>query len=70
MRKKAKFLEIYLYFSVFGAIKIIMDDHGLTLFTPFHKVQKFLNEHLEVNVVQQSNIEPLFVFKRFYDVKG
>lgn len=70
MRRKAKFLEIYLYFSVFGAMKIIGDEQGLTLFTPFYKVQKFLNEHLEINVVQQSNIEPLFVFKRFYDIKG
>ena len=70
MRKRTKYLEIYLYFSVFGALKILIDSQGVSVFTPFVKVQKFLNEHLEVNVSQESKIEPLFVFKRLFDFKG
>lgn len=70
MRKKAKYLEIYLYFGVFGALKILMDNHGVSIFTPFAKVQKFLNEHLDFNVEQENKIEPLFVFKKFFDFKG
>lgn len=70
MKKRAKFLEIYLYFSVFGALKIFIDEGGISLFTPFLKVQKFLNEHLEINVSQDKNIQPLFIFKKLFDFKG
>lgn len=70
MRKRAKYLEIYLYFSVFGALKILIDSQGISVFTPFAKVQKFLNEHLDFNVSQENKIEPLFVFKRLFDFKG
>ncbi|MEE6541754.1 hypothetical protein VWN01_09075, partial [Campylobacter coli] len=37
---------------------------------PFFKVQKFLNEHLQFNVLQDKNIQPLFVFKKLFDFKG
>ncbi|MBZ7930695.1 hypothetical protein H2268_00140 [Campylobacter sp. RM12910] len=70
MKKKTKFLEIYLYFSVFGALKILIDSHGVSIFTPFFKVQKFLNEHLKFNVIQDNKITPLFVFKKLFDFKG
>lgn len=70
MKKRAKFLEIYLYFSVFGALKIFIDEGGISLFTPFLKVQKFLNEHLQINVLQDKNIQPLFVFKKLFNFKG
>ena len=70
MRKKDKYLEIYLYFSVFGPLRILIDSQGITVFTPFIKVQKFLNEHLEFNVLHTSKIEPLFVFKRLSSFKG
>ena len=70
MRKRAKYLEIYLYFSVFGALKILIVSQGISVFTPFAKVQKFLNEHLDFNVSQENKIEPLFVFKRLFDFKG
>lgn len=70
MKKKTKFLEIYLYFSVFGALKILIDEGGVSIFTPFFKVQKFLNEHLKFSVFQEKNIQPLFVFKKLFDFKG
>ncbi|MBM0637069.1 hypothetical protein LNU06_02775 [Campylobacter sp. VicNov18] len=70
MRKKAKYLELYLYFSVFGALKILIDSQGISIFTPFAKVEQFLNEHLDFNVLQKNNIKPLFIFKRFFDFKG
>ncbi|HIC9365571.1 TPA: hypothetical protein ACW4I4_001517, partial [Campylobacter coli] len=70
MKKRVKFLEIYLYFSVFGALKILIDEGGISIFTPFFKVQKFLNEHLQCNVLQDKNIQPLFVFKKLFDFKG
>ncbi|ECR9577145.1 hypothetical protein F2M64_07170 [Campylobacter coli] len=70
MKKRVKFLEIYLYFSVFGALKILIDEGGISIFTPFFKVQKFLNEHLQFNVLQDKNIQPLFVFKKLFDFKG
>ncbi|MBZ7970019.1 hypothetical protein H2250_03105 [Campylobacter sp. RM3125] len=70
MKKKTKFLEIYLYFSVFGALKILINSHGVSIFTPFFKVQKFLNEHLQFNVIQDNKITPLFVFKKLFDFKG
>ena len=70
MKKRLKYLEIYLFFSVFGALKIIIDNEGLSIFTPFLKVAKFLNEHLEFSVFTEAKIEPLFVFKKFSDFKG
>lgn len=70
MRKKEKILELYLYFSVFGALRILIDTNGVSIFTPFFKVQKFLNENLNFNVFQDSKIEPLFTFKRLFDFKG
>ncbi len=70
MRKKAEFVEIYLYFSVFGALKILIDKGGISIFTPFFKVQKFLNENLKFSVFQDSKVTPLFVFKRLFDFKG
>ncbi|MGH2267577.1 hypothetical protein [Campylobacter taeniopygiae] len=70
MKKRTKFLEIYLYFSVFGALKILIDNHGVSIFTPFFKVQKFLNEHLNFSVTQDNKIAPLFVFKKLSDFKG
>ncbi|TKX29994.1 hypothetical protein [Campylobacter estrildidarum] len=70
MKKKAKFLEIYLYFSVFGALRILIDQNGVSIFTPFLKVQKFLNEHLNFNVMQDTKFEPLFTFKKLFDFKG
>jgi len=70
MRKKENFLELYLYFSVFGALKILIDENGVSIFTPFAKVRNFLNEHLEFNVLQDKTIEPLFIFKKLFDFKG
>lgn len=70
MKKNLKFLEIYLYFSVFGALKIFIDEGGVSIFTPFLKVQKFLNEHLDFSVFHDDKIQPLFVFKKLFDFKG
>ncbi|MDX2323307.1 hypothetical protein IRA69_03515 [Campylobacter hepaticus] len=70
MCKKSKYLEIYLYFSVFGALKILIDSQGVSIFTPFAKVQKFLNKYLDFNITQENDIKPLFVFKKFFDFKG
>ncbi|TKX32472.1 hypothetical protein [Campylobacter aviculae] len=70
MKKKSKFLEIYLYFSVFGALRILIDQNGVSIFTPFLKVQKFLDKHLSFSITQDTKIEPLFVFKKLFDFKG
>ena len=70
MRKKGEILELYFYFSVFGALKILIDKGGVSIFTPFFKVQNFLNENLKFNVFQDSKIEPLFTLKRLFDFKG
>lgn len=70
MRKRGKNFELYLYFSVFGALKMIGDEKEISLFTPFLKVQSFLSAHLEIPVYQKNGIEPLFTFKKLFDFKG
>ncbi|WP_223810166.1 MULTISPECIES: hypothetical protein [unclassified Campylobacter] len=70
MRKNENFIELYLYFSVFGALKIIIDKKGVSIFTPFLKVQKFLNKHLEYNVLHDNKLKPLYTFKKLFDFKG
>ncbi|ARE80472.1 hypothetical protein [Campylobacter helveticus] len=70
LRKRGSVLEIYLYFSVFGALKIVKDDVGISIFTPFLKVQKFLNEHLEYRVFQDKNLKAFFEYKKLLDFKG
>lgn len=55
--------ELYLYFSVFGAIKIINQNGEITFFTPFAKVKNFLNR-LNFNIFQ-AKFSPLFEKVRF-----
>ncbi|MBK1971492.1 hypothetical protein JG677_01065 [Campylobacter sp. TTU-622] len=68
--KKDKFLEIYLFFSVFGPLRILIKEDEILIKTPFLKVQKFLSEHLKLQVLQDVNIKPLFIFKKLFDFKG
>lgn len=70
MKKRDKILEFYLYFSVFGALRILIKEGEVSIFTPFLKVQRFLNENLKFSVFEDSKIQPLFIFKRLFDVKG
>ena len=69
MKKGAKKLEIYLYFSIFGAIKIILENDEITLYSPFYKVCKFLSENLQIKVFHEQNIKPFFVFKKLAKAK-
>lgn len=70
LRKRANAVELYLYFSVFGALKIVKDEVGISIFTPFFKVQKFLNEHLDYRVFQDKNLKAFFEYKKLLDFKG
>ncbi|MDO4673963.1 hypothetical protein [Campylobacter sp.] len=70
MKKRGGNLELYLYFSVFGALKMLSDEAGVRLFTPFLKVQKFLSTQLEIPILCEGKIEPLFAFKKLFDFKG
>ncbi|MDL0101058.1 hypothetical protein [Campylobacter felis] len=70
LRKRGDTIELYLYFSVFGALKIVKDKVGISIFTPFFKVQKFLNEHLEYRVFQDKNLKAFFEYKKLLDFKG
>ena len=70
LRKRGDTIELYLYFSVFGALKIVKDEVGISIFTPFFKVQKFLNEHLEYRVFQDKNLKAFFEYKKLLDFKG
>lgn len=70
LRKSALRLEIYLYFSVFGSLKFILDDKGLSLYTPFAKVASFLRKHLECEIYEDKNLKALFEFKKLLDFKG
>ncbi|WP_172586650.1 hypothetical protein [Campylobacter sp. P255] len=68
-RKNGNILEVYLYFEIFGALKIIVNDGKVErIQTPFSKVAQFLNEHFKFEVV--SSLQPMFVFKRLMDIKG
>ncbi|MCW1360086.1 hypothetical protein [Campylobacter sp. CCS1377] len=62
--------ELYLYFSVFGALKIIFNEQNMQIFSPFAKVQIFLSQYLEKEVIQEQKINALFVFKKLLDFKG
>ncbi|TBR81419.1 hypothetical protein DU473_03510 [Campylobacter novaezeelandiae] len=68
--KKDKFLEIYLFFGVFGPLKIFIKENEILIKTPFFKVQKFLSEHLKIQVLQDTNVKPLFEFKKLFNFKG
>ncbi|EAI4440582.1 hypothetical protein YZ38_00490 [Campylobacter lari] len=68
-KKNGNILEVYLYFEIFGALKIIIDNGKITrIQTPFAKVAHFLNEYFKFEVVNTLN--PMFVFKRLMDIKG
>lgn len=69
MKKGVKKLEIYLYFSVFGAIKIILLDNDISIYSPFLKVCNFLSENLKVDVFHEKNISPFFIFKKLAKAK-
>ena len=70
LRKSKAGLEIYLYFSVFGSLKFVFDEGGLSLYTPFSKVATFLSTHLKCSIYQDKNLKALFEFKRLLDFKG
>ncbi|WP_300701674.1 hypothetical protein [uncultured Campylobacter sp.] len=70
LRKSALQTELYLYFSVFGSLKFIFDDKGLSLYTPFAKVAAFLSPRLKCEIYEDKNLKALFEFKRLLDFKG
>ncbi|MCX2682776.1 hypothetical protein OQH60_02685 [Campylobacter sp. MIT 21-1685] len=70
MKKNEQVLELYLYFSVFGALKILYETNSVSVFSPFPKVCHFLSKHLQYKVLQQDNIKPLFEFGALFDFKG
>ncbi|MBF7049482.1 hypothetical protein IY972_02145 [Campylobacter volucris] len=68
-KKSGKNVEVYLYFEIFGALKIYINDGKvIRIQTPFAKVAQFLHEYFKFEVV--STLSPLFVFKRLMDIKG
>lgn len=62
--------ELYLFFSVFGNLKLILTHEQSELHTPFFKVVNFLSQHLGMPVIQEKGIHTLFEFKKRLDFKG
>ncbi|NDJ26901.1 hypothetical protein DMB95_03340 [Campylobacter sp. MIT 12-8780] len=70
LRVGAKKTELYLYFSVFGSLKLIIEEEGVKLYTPFFKVANFLSKHLGFAIFQQTKLTALFKVKKRLDFKG
>lgn len=64
------FCELFLFFSIFGNVKFIIQNEQGTLYTPFFKVAKFLSQQLTMPVVEEKGINALFEFKKRLDFKG
>ena len=67
LRLNGENAELFLFFSVFGNLKLVFLDDNKQIYTPFFKVAKFLNEHLSLEVSQEKGISAFFEFKKLLD---
>ncbi|MBX1886388.1 hypothetical protein [Campylobacter peloridis] len=68
-KKNGDILEVYLYFEIFGAMKIfIKEGRVIRIQTPFAKVAQFLSQYFKFELT--NTLLPMFVFKRLMDIKG
>ena len=70
LRLSTKQSELFLFFSVFGNLKLVMKEGASTVYTPFYKVARFLKEHLSLDIVQEKSVTSMFEFKKLLDFKG
>lgn len=70
LKCNAQKCELFLFFSVFGNVKFIIENEQSTFYTPFFKVAQFLSQHLKMPVIQEKGVNALFEFKKRLDFKG
>lgn len=70
LRKKQKYAELFLYFNVFGGLKLLMQDDKKSLHTPFNKVGEFLSSHSDIELIYDKNVKAFFEFQKLLDFKG
>ena len=70
LKKSGEFCELFLFFSVFGNVKFIINGEKIRLLTPFFKVASFLQKNSAFEVAQDKNVRAFFEFKKLLDFKG